>query len=55
MMALDLGNDPTDFTGKQIPNLEPYVKLSSFNLALSISGETRKTLKECVIDIFDLE
>jgi len=41
----------TDFTGKQIPNLEPYVKVSSFNLALSISGEIRKALK----DIFDLE
>jgi len=45
----------TDFTGKQIPNLEPSVKLSSFNLVLGISGETRKALKECVIDIFDLE
>ena len=55
MMALDLGNTAKDFTGKKIPNLEPYVKLASFNLALSISGETRKALKECVIDIFDLE
>ena len=54
MMALDLGND-RDTLGKQIPNLEPFVKVSSLNLALSIFGETRKTLKECVIDIFDLE